>query len=177
MHSLFLKRGIGLSEIFNLLWENVNLRERYIELVDQKNGEHSTMPLNQTAIDMLRSVPRRADSRYIFPGKIQGKPFCDVKRKFEKAIANAELQGVAFHILRHMIASHLVMAGADLVTTKETMRHKSIETTMRYAHLSPEHKKSAIDALEAALIPKAKDTKRGLSYPQLTPKQKSGGKR
>jgi hypothetical protein len=34
------------------------------------------------------------------------------------------------------------------------MRHKTIEMTLRYAHLSPEHKKSAIAALECALTPK-----------------------
>jgi hypothetical protein len=34
-------------------------------------------------------------------------------------------------------------------------RHKSIEMTMRYAHLFPEHKKSAVDALEVTLTPKA----------------------
>jgi len=53
------------------------------------------------------------------------------------------------------------MAGVDLVTVKEIMRHKSIEMTMRYAHLSPEHKKSAIDSLELALIPKAKLSEKG----------------
>jgi len=40
---------------------------------------------------------------------------------------------------------------------KEILRHKSIEMTMRYSHLSPEHKKSAIDALETALLPKAEN--------------------
>ena len=52
------------------------------------------------------------------------------------------------------------MAGVDLVTVKEIMRHKSIEMTMRKAHLSPEHKKSAIDAPETALIPKAGQTEK-----------------
>lgn len=41
-----------------------------------------------------------------------------------------------------------------LVTVKEIMRHKSIEMTLRYAHLAPAHKKAAVDALERALQPK-----------------------
>jgi hypothetical protein len=32
------------------------------------------------------------------------------------------------------------MSGVDLATVKEIMRHKTIEMTLRYAHLSPEHK-------------------------------------
>ena len=46
------------------------------------------------------------------------------------------------------------MAGIDLVTVREIMRHKSIEMTLRYAHLAPAHKRGAIDALESALQPK-----------------------
>ena len=51
-------------------------------------------------------------------------------------------------------ASHLVMSGVDLPTVKDIMRHKSIEMTLRYSHLSPEHKKSAIATLESALTPR-----------------------
>jgi site-specific recombinase XerD len=43
------------------------------------------------------------------------------------------------------------MAGVDLATVREIMRHKSIEMTLRYSHLSPEHKQSAVETLESAL--------------------------
>ncbi len=42
------------------------------------------------------------------------------------------------------------MAGVDLATVKDLLRHKSIDMTLRYAHLSPEHKESAIDTLVSA---------------------------
>lgn len=45
---------------------------------------------------------------------------------------------------RHTFASRLVMAGVDLATVKELMGHKTIAITMRYAHLSSEHRRSAI---------------------------------
>jgi site-specific recombinase XerD len=48
--------------------------------------------------------------------------------------------------------SHLVMAGVDLATVREILRHKSIEMTLRYSHLSGDHKKAAIDALQNALV-------------------------
>lgn len=143
-----------LSQVLHLTWDNVNLRDRYIELTDQKNGESSTIPLNQTAIDTLRSIPRRLDSKYVFTGKMPDKPYYDLKRYFEKAVKVAKLEGVTFHTLRHTCASHLVMSGVDLVTVKEILRHKSIEMTMRYSHLSPEHKKAAVDVLEDSLLAK-----------------------
>ena len=41
------------------------------------------------------------------------------------------------------------MAGVDLRTVQELMGHKSIEMTLRYSHLSPHHKRTAMETLEA----------------------------
>jgi site-specific recombinase XerD len=43
------------------------------------------------------------------------------------------------------------MAGVDLYTVSQFMGHSDIETTMRYAHLSPGHKADAMTKLEARL--------------------------
>ena len=48
-------------------------------------------------------------------------------------------------------ASQLTMNGVDLKTVQEILRHKSITMTQRYAHLSPEHKKAAVETLATAL--------------------------
>jgi site-specific recombinase XerD len=41
------------------------------------------------------------------------------------------------------------MAGVDLATVREILRHKSIEMTLRYNHLAPAHRKAAVDALQS----------------------------
>ena len=53
-----------------------------------------------------------------------------------------------FHTLRHTCASHLAMRGVDLPTLQLLMGHAAIITTMRYAHLSPDHV-----TLKGALMP------------------------
>ncbi len=60
-----------------------------------------------------------------------------------------------FGSLRHTFASNLVMDGVDLYTVIELLGHKSIKMTMKYAHLSPEHKANAVFALDRIFTAKA----------------------
>jgi len=39
------------------------------------------------------------------------------------------------------------MAGVDLKTVQELLGHKTFEMTLRYSHLSPDHKRRAIEVL------------------------------
>ena len=48
-------------------------------------------------------------------------------------------------------------AGIDLKTVQELLGHKSFEMTLRYAHLSPDHKKAALDVLGKRLMKKWKE--------------------
>ena len=43
------------------------------------------------------------------------------------------------------------MNGVDLMTVKELLGHKDIKMTMRYSHLSPDHKRMAVKRIEAVL--------------------------
>ena len=64
---------------------------------------------------------------------------------------------MTFYTIRHTAASHMTMNGVDLKTVGEILRHKDYSTTLRYAHLSPEHKESAVDVLGDALAVEPKN--------------------
>ena len=62
---------------------------------------------------------------------------------------NPALKDVTWHVFRHTYISRLVMAGVDIRTVQELAGHKSISMTVRYSHLSPDHKLSAVAMLAA----------------------------
>ena len=64
------------------------------------------------------------------------------------------------------------MAGVDIRTVQELMGHKTIQVTMRYAHLAPVHQLQAVQRLCHTGITQneATDTKTGIAdFGRLNP--------
>ncbi|MEW6170760.1 MAG: site-specific integrase [Candidatus Omnitrophota bacterium] len=143
---LALNTGMRKSEILNLKWQDIDFKRNIICLLDTKNGEKRQVPMNEQAKTALIRVKKHPESPYIFCNK-DGKPYGDIKKSFFTALKKAGIINFHFHDLRHTFASHLVMSGVDLNTVRELLGHKSLEMTLRYSHLSPDHKKRAVDIL------------------------------
>lgn len=77
----------------------------------------------------------------------QGTPYRSYRSAFERAVRKAEIENFTFHDLRHTFASWLAMAGVDLPTLQELMGHKDTKMTLRYTHLSSDHKRRTVAAL------------------------------
>jgi integrase len=120
-----------------------------------KNGEARRVPMNQLLTDILKSV-KLANNQYerVFCTR-DGTPYRSFRSAFERAVQKAGTADFTFHDLRHTFASRLVTAGVDLPTVKELLGHRDISMTMRYTHLSSDHKQTAVGKLEqfAAQVP------------------------
>ncbi len=141
-----LNTGMRKEEILSLKWQDVDYRIRTISILDTKNGESRELPMNDIVYRTLLDIGKKADGPWVFC-KNNGERYGNVRKAFEGARKRAEIVDFRFHDLRHTFASHLVMAGVDLRTVQELLGHKSFEMTLRYTHLSPEHKKAALDIL------------------------------
>jgi integrase len=69
-----------------------------------------------------------------------------------RVIQQVDLKGVTFHTLPHTFASHAVMNGVDLFPVEKLLGHKTIQQTQRYAHLAPDHMRSAVEQAARALF-------------------------
>lgn len=142
-----LNTGMRRGEILSLKWEQVGLKHGFISLEDTKSGEGREIPINDALKSVFDGIPHSIESVFVFTGR-DGDPYKEIKRSFSTALRKAAIYNATFHSLRHTFASHLVMNGVDLTTVKELLGHKSLNMTLRYSHLAPEHKTKAVKVLD-----------------------------
>ena len=83
---------------------------------------------------------------YVFLNRY-GERLVSPREWFDPAVKEASLKEFTWHCLRHTFASRLTMAGVGLRTVQELMGHKTIQMTVRYAHLAPKHQLAAVQRL------------------------------
>ena len=143
--------GLRQSEQFGLRWEHANLANRVLTIPRSKHGGARHVPLNGTAVAILRSLPSRFHSRWVFPSRAGKTPLNATnfrQRVFNPAVRRAGIDNFRWHDLRHTFASRLAMKGVDLNSIRELMGHKTLAMTLRYAHLSQSHLHQAVKQLD-----------------------------
>lgn len=141
--------GMRKAEIQNLKWGDINFSQDVLRVPFSKNGEMRYIQMNEAVKRTLIGIGKHPTSSYVFCGE-DGKPY-DFRKSFETALKNSGILHFRFHDLRHTFASHLVMAGVDLNTVRELLGHKTLDMTLRYSHLSPDHKARAVRVLDARM--------------------------
>lgn len=149
---LAMNTGLRRGELFNLIWADVDLARRQLTVLGDgaKSGQTRVVPLNTEAHTVLSAwcpaAPR--SSALVFPSPATGRRFDNIGSAWENLLREAGIESFRFHDLRHHFASKLVMAGADLNVVRELLGHADISTTLRYAHLAPEHRANAVALLD-----------------------------
>ena len=139
--------GLRASNLLGLLWRNMDLENKVYTVPLSKSGEALRLPMHSQMQEILKGLPRNGP--YVFAGA-DGEPPWDFTHNFSQAAKSAGIQDLHLHDLRHTWASRLAMAGVDLLTIKELGGWKTIQMVQRYAHLSPDHKRQAIERLQVA---------------------------
>jgi integrase len=167
-----LKTGLRVGELLALKWEDLDLVAGQLivrrtlwngEEGPPKGGRHRMVPLSSEAVATLKAH-RHLKGPYVFCDKTGER----LTHSMVKDVVPTTCRKVGLakrlttHGLRHSFASHLVMRGVSLKAVQELLGHATIEMTMRYAHLSPNVKREAVQLLDAA-APDAGGTRRAPS--------------
>jgi len=168
MITLALRTGLRLGELRALRWEDVDLVTGRLvvrraawrnEIGTPKSGRSREVPLSDQALLTLKKH-RHLRGDFVFcteDGEMLTISSC--KWPICQASKRAGLRRVGWHVLRHSFASHLVVRGASIKAVQELLGHADIKMTMRYAHLSPDARREAVQLLDdrhgtiAALLP------------------------
>lgn len=152
-----LMTGARLSEVTTLTWSHVNFNTNTIFFKKTKRGNerHIIMsPQLLEAFKELRIIANEKNSEYVITRE-DGTLHNEMPRHFGTA-AEVIITGntqkdikykITAHSLRHTHASWLAESGLDILQIKEQLGHKTIEMTMRYAHLIPNRRHEATKAI------------------------------
>jgi integrase len=145
--------GLRRGSLFGLRWNDIDFFTRTMTIrPDNSKPEMALqLPMNTVVFETLtawkeQNLPAE-DGALIFPSPVSGGELNNVKKSWANLLKDARINNFRWHDMRHDFASQLVMKGIDLNTVRELMGHADMKMTMRYAHLAPEAKMRAVEAL------------------------------
>ena len=143
-----LHTGLRRSEQYGLTWGCVDLERRILTIPRSKHGGTRYVFLNDTSLAALQILWKfPSGTGRVFSSGYTSESSYGAREWFEKCLEAAKVENFTWHCLRHTFASNLVMRGVDIRTVQELMGHKTIQMTLRYAHLAPQHQLAAVQRL------------------------------
>lgn len=137
------------SEILGLEWKNVDLENRLITILVQKNRKKSYLPISETLLKELKKLHQQKSSKYVFVNPITNLPYVNIRNNYNKVLKQAKIADFTFHTLRHTACTRLLEKGVSIDVVKEIMRHSNIQITLDvYNHINQQRKFDAVKVLE-----------------------------
>ena len=144
MLELLYSCGLRVSELINLSYHNINLKEEFIRIHGKGNKER-VLPMGEMAIDYLLKYETNARPMLLKNGQsdsyfLSNRGSAMSRQNFFYIIkAYANQVGIdkplSPHSLRHAFATHLVQKGADLRSVQLMLGHSDISSTQLYTHI------------------------------------------
>jgi site-specific recombinase XerD len=146
--------GLRRSELLGLDWDDVDLSRRLLRIRKAKGGRQRTIPIHPALAPLFAEyyatrVPLTEQALFV---GVQGNRlhFTQVGQTFRHYVDAAgvnERKRVTPHTLRHVFASELLHAGANLRQIQELLGHKHLDSTQRYTRVNAHELRGAIKRL------------------------------
>lgn len=142
MVSLMYSSGLRIGEVCRLKYKDIQRSTMRIHIAKTKNRSDRFTILSEHALHILTAYwyEYNRPTDWLFPSKQ------DPLKPINPAVVNRQVlehrklhnlnPKLNCHSFRHAFATHLYESGTDLLTLKELMGHKSINSTVIYIHLA-----------------------------------------
>jgi integrase len=150
---MLLSTGVRLNSVLQARWSQFDF-ERRIWTVPadlSKSRKSFSLPLNDSAIQILKQQPRYETTDLVFPNPRTKRAYVNIGKPWRKIREQAGLPKLRAHDLRHQFATNLLVSGRSLFEAQKLLSHSSPLLTQRYPHLAAESK-TLQDAANAACI-------------------------
>ena len=144
-----LATGLRQSNVLGLEWSHVDLAagHAWVGAGQSKNGKPIAVPLNATALEVLRrQLGKHRERVFTYAGKPLGHANT---RAWRKALKRAGIGNFRWHDLRHTWASWHRQSGTPTHELQRLGGWRSSVMVERYAHLAPDHLAKAADRLDS----------------------------
>jgi site-specific recombinase XerD len=152
--------GLRLGEVLKLRVSDLDPERGLIRIEAGKGQKDRYTVLSRRLAEEVRRYQRGYRlQRYLFPSRRGDTPVHEsaVQKLYNAAKARAGVhKRGGIHALRHAFATHLLEAGTQLPIVQELLGHSSIQTTMRYIHVTQKNlaaQLSPLDLLPATVEP------------------------
>jgi len=145
--------GCRKSEALTLQWNWIDWDHSLANLPDSKTN-HKPLLLGNSAISLLKSLPKLEDSPLVFPSAKGGLVPISISKVWNRVRNEADLTDLRLHDLRHNFASTAVSSGQSLYVVGKLLGHTQSQTTQRYSHLAPDPMRDAADMVSKDLAGK-----------------------
>lgn len=150
---LLISTGCRLNEILSAKWQQIDRMNRVfrVEAINSKSKRVRSIPLNDSALEVLDQLDTEGKYEHLFINKQTEKPYTTIMKVWTRLRAKAGLPHLRIHDLRHQYASFLVNSGRTLYEVQQLLGHSDAKVTQRYAHLSSKTLQDAANSASAVM--------------------------
>lgn len=153
--------GLRLQEALNLQVSDIDSGRMMVYVHRGKGAKDRYVPLPKETLNLLRRYWKtHRNAKLIFPALGRGHtggptatfPMnrSSVQGALGRVVKKAGItKKLSVHTLRHAYATHLLEQGVNIRVIQRYMGHKSLETTMRYLHLTRKGQEDAYQIIDA----------------------------
>ena len=137
MIMISIETGATASEVFNILWKNVNLASKQLTIIGSKGHRTNTYSISDSLCTLLMQLPKTNERIFTDIKKSDriNDSIIDYRTILARETGNADFYKIHFHTFRHFAISWHYFKTKDIVDTQRFARHCNIQNTLKYVHI------------------------------------------